>query len=88
MDKSSRKHIFSIDLANSSAYRFRIMNHPDDEGQPSFVPEDTRELTVGEKIENGDMKWHQSANEWVEIQILGYRTVKASQKGLYRRYAK
>jgi hypothetical protein len=47
------------------------MNHPDDDGQPTFVPEGTRDLDVGEKIE-----------------ILGYRTVKASQKGLYRRYSR
>jgi hypothetical protein len=63
------------------------MNHPDDEGQPTFVPEDTRELSVGEEIENGDLKWHQAACRWAEIQKLGYRIVKASQKGLYRRYA-
>lgn len=62
------------------------MKHPDDDGQPTFAPENTRELSVGEKIENGDLKWHQSANEWTEIQTLGYRTVKASQQGLYRRF--
>lgn len=62
------------------------MKHPDDDGQPTFVPENTRELSVGEKIKNGDLKWHQSANEWAEIQTLGYRTVTASQKGLYRRF--
>ena len=63
------------------------MKHPDDEGQPTFLPENTRELSVGEKIENGDLKWHQSAQRWAEIQTLGYRIVKASQKGLYRRYS-
>jgi hypothetical protein len=57
----------------------------DDDGQPTFVPENTRELDVGEEIENGDLKWHQSANEWAQLQTLGYRTVKASQKGLFRR---
>jgi hypothetical protein len=38
------------------------MNHPDDDGQPTFAPENTRELDVGEKIENGDLKWHQSGS--------------------------
>lgn len=57
-----------------------------DDVRPTFIPENTRELSVGEKIENGDLKWHQSANEWVEIQTLGYRKVKAPQKGLYRRH--
>jgi hypothetical protein len=85
MDKISSKGYSRHGLSHSSAYRFCIMNHPDDEGQPTSVPENTRELDVGEKIENGDLKWHQSANEWVEIQTLGYRIVKASQKGLYRR---
>lgn len=61
------------------------MNHPDDDGHPTFVPENTRELNVEEKIENGDLKWHQSANEWTEIQKVGYRTVRVSQKGLFRR---
>ena len=87
MDKISSKGYFQHRLSHSSAYRFCIMNHPDDEGQPTSVPENTRELAVGEKIENGDLKWHQSANEWVEIQTLGYRIVKASQKGLFRRYS-
>lgn len=88
MDKISPKSMFSGSTCSFLYIQICIMNHPDDEGQPTFAPEDTRELNVGEKIENGDMKWHQSANEWVEIQTLGYRTVKASQKGLYRRYAK
>jgi hypothetical protein len=61
------------------------MKHPDEDGHPTFVPENTRELILEEKIENGDLKWHQSAKEWTEIQTVGYRTVKASQKGLYRR---
>ena len=77
---------FMINSAHDAAARFRIMNHPDDQGEPTFLPENTRELDVGEKIENGDLKWHQSANEWAEIQTLGYKTVKASQKGLFRRY--
>ena len=81
------ERIFSAQISHSSAYRFFIMNHPDYEGQPTSVPENTRELDVGEKIENGDLKWHQSASEWVEIQTLGYRIVKASQKGLFRRYS-
>jgi len=62
------------------------MNDPDD-GQPSFAPENTRVLDIGEKIENGDLKWHDSAREWTEIQTLGYRTVTTPQKGLYRRRA-
>lgn len=61
------------------------MTHPDDAGRPTFVPENTYELQVGTKIENGDLKWHPSAHEWTEIQTLGYRTVTASQRGLYRR---
>ncbi len=77
---------FVINSAHDAADRPRIMKHPDDQGEPTFLPENTRELAVGEKIENGDLKWHQSANEWAEIQTLGYKTVKASQKGLYRRY--
>ena len=79
--------IFRHGRSHSFAYKFCIMIHPDDDGQPTSVPEKTRELDVGEKIENGDLKWHQSANEWVEIQTLGYRIVKASQKGLFRRYS-
>lgn len=59
------------------------MNRPTD--TPTFIPENTHELFVGEKIENGDLKWHDSANEWTEIQTLGYRMVQASQKGLFRR---
>ena len=77
-----------IKECHESADRFWIMNHPDDQGEPTFVPENTRELTVGERIENGDLKWHQSANEWAEIQTIGYKIVKASQKGLFRRYSK
>jgi hypothetical protein len=79
------KTYFRHRLGHSYAYRCPIMNHPDDDGQPTFAPENTRELDVGEKIENGDLKWHQSANEWAEIQTLGYRTVNAPQKGLFRR---
>ena len=61
-----------------------MMNNPDG-GQPTFVPENTHEISVGEKIENGDLKWHESAKEWAEIQTLGYRIVTAPQKGLFRR---
>ena len=88
MDKISPEGYSRCRRGHPSAYRFRIMKHPDDEGQPTFLPENTRELNVGENIENGDLKWHQSAHKWAEIQTLGYRTVKASQKGLFRRYAK
>ncbi len=59
--------------------------NPDDIGQPTFIPKNTRELSVGEKIENGDLKWHNAARGWTEIQTLGYRVVRASQQGLYRR---
>ena len=62
------------------------MNHPDNAGKPTFVPDNTRELSIGEKIENGDLKWHQPAHEWAEIQTLGYRDVKASREGLFRRF--
>jgi hypothetical protein len=55
------------------------------EGQPNFVPDNTIELYVGQKIENGDLKWHSAAKEWTEIQTIGYKIVKASQQGLFRR---
>lgn len=58
------------------------------DGQPTFVPANTFELIIGEKIENGDLKWHTAAQEWTEIQTLGYRIVKAQEKGLYRRRVK
>src|SRR5436190_14448972 len=51
MDKISSRGYFRHGLSHSFAYRFCIMNHPDDEGQPTFAPENTRELDVGEKIE-------------------------------------
>jgi len=56
------------------------------DGQPTSIPEDTFELYVGQKIENGDLKWHDAANEWTQIQTIGYRIVKACQKGLFRRH--
>ena len=56
--------------------------------EPTFIPANTSELSVGEKIENGDLKWHPAANEWTEIQTIGYRIVTAPQKGLFRRRLK
>jgi hypothetical protein len=76
---------FASALAGCYNASIDLMKTTPDDGRPTFIPENTRELSVGEKIENGDLKWHQSANEWTEIQTLGYRTVKAPQRGLYRR---
>lgn len=56
--------------------------------EPTFIPANTLEISVGEKIENGDLKWHAAANEWTEIQTIGYRIVTAPQKGLFRRRLK
>ena len=56
------------------------------DGQPNSIPENTFELFVGQKIENGDLKWHDAAHEWTEIQTIGYRIVKACQEGLFRRH--
>ena len=76
--------MFGPPFAHSNIVRFPLDPSP----EPTFIPANTSELSIGEKIVNGDLKWHPAANEWTEIQTIGYRTVQASQKGLFRRRLK